>query len=366
VSTPGAARRPGASGPGRPGPAAYTPAVSRGQGAVAPSAPPGARTERPGPSVPADDALVVDGLVKRYGRQTAVRGLDLRAARGAVTAVLGPNGAGKTTTVECCVGLRVPDGGAVRVLGLDPRRDGARLRPRVGVLLQDGGLPNGAPALSVLSHVASLHEAPMDVGALASLLGIDGFARTTVRRLSGGQRQRLALAAAVVGRPELVFLDEPSAGLDPQGRQVVWALLERLRAAGVAVVLTTHSMEETERLADTVVVVREGRTVATGSVDELTGGGAADLLRFSAPPGLDLSGLRRALPTAISALEASPGRYEARAGAERAVDPQVVATVASWCASLGVMPQGLTVGRRTLEEVVLELTGGVQGWQDER
>ncbi|WP_092865100.1 ABC transporter ATP-binding protein [Quadrisphaera sp. DSM 44207] len=310
-------------------------------------------------------ALVVSGLVKRYGRRAAVDGLSLLAQRGAVTAVLGPNGAGKTTAVECCVGLRSPDAGTLRVLGLDPVRDRAALRGRVGVVLQDGGLPNGAPALGVLRHVASLHEDPMDVDALADLLGLHPVARTSVRRLSGGQRQRLALAAAVVGRPELLFLDEPSAGLDPQGRQVVWDLLERLRDAGVAIVLTTHSMPETERLADTVVVVRSGRAVASGTVAELTGAGGEERLSFATTPGLDLQPLRRALPTAVAVAEPAPGRYEVRAvdGSPGAVDPRVVATVASWCAAAGVMPTGLTVGARSLEEVVLELTGSEADWQ---
>src|SRR5690349_8721984 len=161
---------------------------------------------------PADDAVVVRGLERSYGSVHAVRGLDLSAARGAVTAVLGPNGAGKTTTIECCEGLRRPDAGRVRVLGLDPDRDGALLRPRVGVLLQDGGLPTGARAAEVLEHVAALHADPVEPARLAAELGLEGVLRTTVRRLSGGQRQRLALALAVVGRPEVVLLDEPTAG----------------------------------------------------------------------------------------------------------------------------------------------------------
>jgi ABC-2 type transport system ATP-binding protein len=314
---------------------------------------------------PVEDALVVEGLAKRYGATVAADGLSMAARAGEVTAVLGPNGAGKTTTVECCVGLRRPDAGSVRVLGLDPARDGHRLRPRVGVLLQDGGLPTGAPALALLRHVASLHAAPMDVAALARLLDLDGAARTPVRRLSGGQRQRLALACAVVGRPELVLLDEPSAGVDVRGRQVVWALLAALRDAGVAVVLTTHSMEEAERLADAVVVVRAGRVVASGTVAALTGGESADRLTFGAPPGLDLEPLRRALPTSVVTSEPRPGAYEvapAAAAGSGAIDPQVVATVASWCAARSVMPQGLTIGRRTLEQVVLALTGPDADW----
>src|SRR5690349_17523503 len=254
---------------------------------------------------PADDAVVVRGLERSYGSVHAVRGLDLSAARGAVTAVLGPNGAGKTTTIECCEGLRRPDGGTVRVLGLDLATDGARLRPRVGVMLQDGGLPTGARAADVLRHVAALHARPLPPAELLDLLGLAPHARTTVRRLSGGQRQRLALAAAVIGRPELVFLDEPSAGLDPQSRLAVWGLVERLRADGVSVVLTTHLMDEAERLADHVVVVDAGRAVAAGSPAELTGDGTT--LHFAAPAGLDLAALRTALGGKVAVSEPAPG-----------------------------------------------------------
>jgi len=313
-------------------------------------------------------ALAVTGLVKRYGGRAVVDGLTLQARRGEVTAVLGPNGAGKTTTIECCEGLRRPDGGSIEVLGLDPARDAARLRARVGVMLQDGGLPTGARAGEVLRHVAAMHAHPLPVPRLLDLLGLTEHAGTTVRRLSGGQKQRLALAAAVVGRPELTFLDEPSAGLDPQSRLAVWALVTRLRADGVAVVLTTHLMDEAERLADHVVVMDAGRAVAQGSPAELTGAG--DTLRFSAPPGLDLAGLRTTLGPGVQALESSPGRYlvegrpatpgtaaavHGEAGA--ALDPQMIAAVTAWCAGAGVRPDGLALGRRTLEDVFLDLTG---------
>ena len=299
-------------------------------------------------------AVEVVGLVKRYGGRTVVDGLTLTAAAGAVTAILGPNGAGKTTTVECCEGLRRPDAGSIRVLGLDPAVDGARLRPRVGVMLQDGGLPTGARAGEVLRHVAALHAAPLDPVRLAAVLGLEAVLGTTVRRLSGGQRQRLALAAAVVGRPDLVFLDEPSAGLDPQARIAVWDLMRALRDAGVAVVLTTHLMDEADRLADHVVVVDAGRVVAEGSPEELTSG--ADVLAFSGPPGLDLATLRAALPEGVSAGEPMPGRYAVEGGATP-LGPGAVATVTAWCAAHGVMPDGLSLGRRTHEDVFLELTG---------
>ena len=299
-------------------------------------------------------AVEVAGLVKSYRGRTVVDGLTLTAAAGAVTAVLGPNGAGKTTTVECCEGLRRPDAGTVRVLGLDPVRDGARLRPRIGVMLQDGGLPTGARAGEVLRHVASLHAAPLDPGRLAAVLGLEPVLRTTVRRLSGGQRQRLALAAAVVGRPELVFLDEPTAGLDPQARNAVWELVRALRDAGVAVLLTTHLMDEAERLADQVVVVDAGRVVAAGTPADLTRG--ADLLTFNGPSGLDLVTLRTALPEGVTAVEIVPGRYAVE-GVAVPLGPGAVATVTAWCAAHGVLPEGLALGRRTLEDVFLELTG---------
>ncbi len=300
-------------------------------------------------------AVEVAGLVKSYRGRRVVDGVRLTAARGAVTAVLGPNGAGKTTTVECCAGLRRPDAGRLRVLGLDPARDGARLRARVGVMLQDGGLPLAAPAGAVLRHVAAMHARPVPPDLLLDVLGLAAHAGTTVRRLSGGQRQRLALACAVVGRPELAFLDEPSAGLDPQARLAAWALVERLRADGAAVVLTTHLMEEAERLADEVVVLDGGRVVAAGPPAVLTAG--RDTLSFSARPGLDLTGLRTALPGRVTVVESAGGRYVVEGDEQEALGPQVLATVTAWCATNGVMPEGLTLGRRTLEDVFLELTG---------
>jgi ABC-2 type transport system ATP-binding protein len=306
-------------------------------------------------SIEPPPALSVAGLVKRYGSRAVVDGLSFEARRGTVTAVLGPNGAGKTTTVECCEGLRRPDGGHVRVLGLDPWRDAGRLRPRVGVMLQDGGLPTGARAGEVLRHVAALHARPLPPAELLDLLGLTSHAGTTVRRLSGGQKQRLALAAAVVGRPELAFLDEPSAGLDPQSRLAVWALVERMRADGVAVVLTTHLMDEAERLADRVVVLDAGRVVADGTPAELTGG--EDTLSFAAPGGLDLVPLRSALATDITVTEVSPGRYTVQGRGGVALAPHAIAAVTAWCAAADIRPDGLTLGRRTLEDVFLDLTG---------
>ncbi|WNB86803.1 ABC transporter ATP-binding protein [Cellulomonas sp. ATA003] len=311
--------------------------------------------------MPAPPAVEIVGLVKRYAGRPVVNGLDLVAEQGAVTAVLGPNGAGKTTTVECCEGLRSPDAGRVRVLGLDPASDARALRPRVGVMLQDGGLPTGARAMEVLRHVASMYARPRDVDALADRLGLGAFARTTVRRLSGGQRQRLALAAAVVGRPELVFLDEPSAGMDPQARRAVWDLVRELRDDGVAVVLTTHLMDEAESLADRVVVVDHGTVIAQGPVADLLTSHDDRTLRFSATPDLDVTDLTATLTGSGSAApDAGPGVREVAPGdyvLTGPVDPHVLAALTAWCAARDVLPHRITVGRRTLEDVFLDLTG---------
>ncbi len=293
------------------------------------------------------------GLVKRYGDRIAVQGLDLTVPAHKVTAVLGPNGAGKTTTIEACEGYRRPDAGRLRVLGLDPIADSAALRSRIGVMLQDGGVYPGARAEEMLRHIARLYAHPLDVTALVERLGLGSCGRTAYRRLSGGQRQRLALAMAVVGRPELVFLDEPTAGLDPQARQATWDLVRELRADGVTVVLSTHLMDEAEELADEVAILDAGRVIAHGSPAELGRGGAADVLRFAGRPGLDLASLRSALPDDSEVSEPTPGSYRITGD----VGPHLLATVTAWCAQHGVLADRITTRRHTLEDVFLELTG---------
>jgi ABC-2 type transport system ATP-binding protein len=214
-------------------------------------------------------ALEVDALTHSFGSVRALDGVALSARRGEVTALLGPNGAGKTTTISCATGLLRPDAGTVRVLGEDPWRAGPELRARVGVMIQDGGLASGATALQLLRYGAALYADPLDVEGVAEHLGITDFGGTLVRRLSGGQRQRLALALAIIGRPELVFLDEPTAGMDPGIRRTVRGLIRALARTGTAVVLTTHLMDDVEGLADQVAVISGGRTVAAGTVDEV-------------------------------------------------------------------------------------------------
>ncbi len=300
-------------------------------------------------------AVVVDGLEMRYGDTTAVDRLDLTVEAHTITAVLGPNGAGKTTTLETCEGYRRPQRGSVRVLGLDPVRERRALLPRIGVMLQSGGAWSGVRAVEMLRHMARLHAHPLDVGLLVERLGLADCGRTPFRRLSGGQQQRLGLAVALVGRPELVFVDEPTAGLDPGVRRTVWALLEELRDDGVTVVLTTHYMDEAERLADTVHILDHGRLVASGSPLELTRGGTVATIRLVVtepfPPSAPAS-LTAALgpDTAVAQLDAHSLLVTGPA------DATTLGKVSRWCEEQGVVPESLTLGQRNLEDVFLELT----------
>ncbi|REX58981.1 ABC transporter ATP-binding protein, partial [Mycobacterium tuberculosis] len=253
--------------------------------------------------------LRLRGVCKRYGSITAVSNLDLDVHDAEVMALLGPNGAGKTTTVEMCEGFVRPDAGSIEVLGLDPITDNARLRARIGVMLQGGGGYPAARAGEMLDLVASYAANPLDPHWLLDTLGLTEAARATYRRLSGGQQQRLALACALVGRPQLVFLDEPTAGMDAHARVLVWELIDALRRDGVTVVLTTHHLKEAEELADRLVIIDHGVTVAAGTPAELMRSGAKDQLRFTAPPRLDLSLLASALPEGYQATELTPGEY---------------------------------------------------------
>ncbi|MDT4995971.1 MAG: type transport system ATP-binding protein [Pseudonocardiales bacterium] len=301
-----------------------------------------------------EPAVEAEGLVKAYGATRALDGLSLRVERGEIHAVLGPNGAGKTTAVETCEGFRVPDAGTVRVLGLDPVRDARWLRPRVGVMLQDGvGGYTSARAIELLRLFAAYAEHPLDPAELLSVVGLSGAAGTLVKRLSGGQQQRLSLALALIGRPELVFLDEPTAGMDPQSRRATWELIDGLRTDGVTVVLTTHFLDEAERLADIVVVVDAGRVVAAGSPAELTRAGAKGQIRFVATPGLAVTSLADELPRGTTVREGEAGHYLVTGD----VSPQLLATLTAWCAAQGVLAEQVSVERRSLEDVFLDLTG---------
>ena len=303
--------------------------------------------------LPATEAIEVVELEKHYGSTRAVDGLSLSVAPGEVFGILGPNGAGKTTTVEILEGYRRPDGGRVRVLGLDPIADGRQLRPQVGVMLQEGGLAPGIKPLEALRLFASFYDDADDPDRLLAAVGLDDARQTYVRRLSGGQKQRLSLAIALIGRPRVVFLDEPTAGMDPHARATTWDLVRGLRDDGVTVVLTTHGMDEAEQLCDRLAIVDHGRLVALGTPTELTSAAAGDETRFSCAPGLDVAALATALGLAPGAvLESRAGEYSVAAEAT----PELVADLAIWLRDAGIRLGELQAGRRSLEEVFLRLT----------
>jgi ABC-2 type transport system ATP-binding protein len=299
---------------------------------------------------------VIDGLAMAYGDKVAVDGLSLEVPRGSVTAVLGPNGAGKTTTLETCEGYRVPQRGTVRVLGLDPQRDRAELLPRIGVMLQSGGAWSGVRAVEMLEHMASLHAHPLDTGMLVDRLGLADCGRTPYRRLSGGQKQRLGLAIALVGRPELVFVDEPTAGMDPQARRTTWEMLEEVRADGVTVVLTTHHMDEAEHLADRIHIIDRGTLIASGTPAELTRGGRSATIRLVVNRPFP-DGAPESLRAELGPLTEVRQLDEVSMLIHGPADATTLGRVSRWCEQHGVLPQTLTLGQRTLEDVFLELTG---------
>jgi ABC-2 type transport system ATP-binding protein len=216
--------------------------------------------------------IEVQGLHKRYGDKVAVADVSFDVERGEIFGVLGPNGAGKTTTVECLEGLRKPDGGRLSVLGLDPRRDTAELRQRLGVQLQESQLPDKIRVVEALDLYASFYREPADIEKLLDLLGLAEKRDTPYKKLSGGQKQRLSIALALIGSPEVAILDELTTGLDPQARRDTWELIENVRDQGVTIVLVTHFMEEAERLCDRIAVIDAGRVVAIDTPAGLVAG----------------------------------------------------------------------------------------------
>jgi len=295
-------------------------------------------------------AIEVDDLSIRYGDHLAVSGLSFRAERGRITALLGPNGAGKTSTVETLEGYRSPSSGRVRVLGLDPVRDHAALVPRLGVMLQSGGVYTGIRPIEMLRLFASYYDNPADPIELLDLVGLTDRKRSTWRSLSGGEQQRLSLALALIGRPEVAFLDEPTAGIDPAGRQLIRRVVADLRAEGVAVLLTTHDLDEAEKLADQVVIIDHGQLLADASPAELMRSSDTREVRFGAPAGLDTAALAGRLHAAVT--EVSPGEYLVGASGT----PALIASLTAWLAEQDLPLGDLRVGRQTLEDVFLRLT----------
>lgn len=300
------------------------------------------------------DALQINDLAVHYGSTVAVDGVTWSAQTGCVTALLGANGAGKTSTIEVCEGYLSPTAGRVRVLGIDPSGDQVELRSRVGVMLQQGGVPSGARPLHALQHMADMYRYPHNSKDMLELVGLHDV-DSTYKEMSGGEQQRLKLALALIGRPELVFLDEPTAGLDAHGKRLVWQIVSRLKDNGVTVILTTHQMEDVEQLADQVILMNRGKIITTGSPAELVQQYTEPSVEFVTRQAVDLTALQSALPEDCTVLtESHELGYGYRIAEGQAT--AVLAAVTAWCSANGVELLQLNTDTGSLEEVFLELT----------
>jgi ABC-2 type transport system ATP-binding protein len=297
--------------------------------------------------------IEVDNLRKRYGDRVAVEDVSFSVERGEIFGIVGPNGAGKTTTVECVEGLRTPDGGSISVLGLDPRRDGAELRHRVGAQLQESALPDRMRVGEALDLYASFYPRPADHRRLIEDLGLADRRQTPFGKLSGGQKQRLSIALALVGNPEIAVLDELTSGLDPNARRDTWDLIEQVRERGVTVLLVTHFMDEAERLCDRVAVVDAGRVVAVDSPAGLVARvDAEQRIRFRPMAPLD-DDLLTALPEV---------RGVSRSGAQVLVTGtgNLLHAVTSVLARNQIVAADLRVDQASLDDAYVALTGLAQ------
>ena len=306
----------------------------------------------PQPAIPADAAIFVENFTKSYGSNRVVDELQFTVQRGEIFALLGPNGAGKTTTIETLEGYRKPDNGYVRVLGLDPIRESQKLKPLIGVMLQQEGLYPGLTAREVLHLFAGYYRQPQNIDSLLERVGLNTAKKTRCRRLSGGQKRRLALAVALVGNPTLVFLDEPTSGMDPQARLATWEIVRELKQNRVTVLLTTHLMDEAERLADRIAIIDHGRLVAFDTPSGLTGAQNSTVVRFIAPAGLDCTQLS-ALQSVHTAEEIRPGSYLI----ETDTAPLLIAELTAWLRDQHITLTELRVGHGSLEDLFLRLTG---------
>jgi len=291
-------------------------------------------------------SIVIEDLVVRHGELTAVDHLSLEVAEGGVMALLGPNGAGKTSTVETLEGLRAPSAGRVRVLGLDPISERSRLVADIGVMLQQGGVYPVMTPDQALRLFAAYYADPLDPADLLERLGLAEVAATPWRRLSGGEQQRLSLALALVGRPRVLFLDEPTAGVDVHGRATIREVIAEQASQGVTILLTTHEMAEAEAVADRVAIIHRGRLAVSGTMDELTSGG----VRFGAPAGLDVGNLSAALGATV--IETVPGSYAIDAD----TSGSLVGDLAGWLASRGLSLSDLRSGA-SLEDAYRAVVG---------
>lgn len=294
--------------------------------------------------------MVVQNLTVRYGDIVAVEDVSFVAPPGQVTVVVGPNGAGKTSTIEVCEGFRRAASGSVSVIGLDPVREHRQLTHKMGVMLQGGGVYPSARVKDVIAHFCALYDHQEDPGALMEAVGLTGRATSTWRRLSGGEQQRLSLALALAGRPEVLFLDEPTAGVDIEGRDAIAAIITSARQRGATVVLASHDMAEAQRVADHVVMFRGGRLVATGALDELTR--TRKRLRFTSVDGLDTLSLSQAIGAVVTAL--GGGTFEISAESST----RLVSRISQWLGEHDLPLSNVDMGTESLEDLYRRLTGG--------
>jgi ABC-2 type transport system ATP-binding protein len=296
-------------------------------------------------------AVIVSNLKKAYAGNPAVDGLTFDIAEGEIFALLGPNGAGKTTTLEILEGYRKRDSGDVQVLGIDPQKNPEKLKPAIGVMLQNGGIYPSVTPFELLDLLSNFYPDAAQPTELLELVGLTDSANTRYNRLSGGQQRRLALAAAIIGHPRLLFLDEPTAAMDPQARRVTWELIEAQRQRGTTIILTTHFMEEAERLADRVAIIDHGKLLTLAEPAELRRNGASSV-RFSAPAGLDTNVIA-ALPAATAARETESGTYVI----ETEHPIELLDELTTWARQHDILLDELRTGHETLEDVFLRLTG---------
>jgi ABC-2 type transport system ATP-binding protein len=293
-------------------------------------------------------AVAAEHLTRRYGGLAALDDVSFEVAAGEVVALLGPNGAGKTTTMEILEGYQAPSGGTARVLGQDPAGAGRAWRARVGLVLQSTSLDPQLTVAEALGIFASLFPRPRPLAEVLELTDLAGEAGTRVGRLSGGQQRRVDVGIGIVGRPELLFLDEPTTGLDPAARRHAWTVIEGLTAAGTTVLLTTHYLEEAQRLADRVLVLTRGRLVADARPEQLRRRGAPTVIRVPLPPGTPTADLP---PTLAAAADPDGGRLVVRtADVTAALDALV-----GWARRHRVELAGLEVGPPSLEDAYLAL-----------
>jgi ABC-2 type transport system ATP-binding protein len=292
--------------------------------------------------------ISVSHLVKRYGAFAAVDGVSFEVPAGSITALLGPNGAGKTTTIEILEGFQEPTSGAVRVLGEEPRRAGRRWRARIGLVLQSTSLDAQLTVREALDMYARLFPRPMPVAEVLAVIDLADDANTRIGVLSGGQRRRVDLGLGIIGRPEVLFLDEPTTGLDPEARRGLWAGVHNLVAGGTTVLLTTHYLDEAQQLADHVLVLAEGHVVADSTPDELRTRFGGAMIRYRVPPGAQIADLAPRLAAQVGADRELVVRH--------AQVTDVVGELFTWAHRHGVDLDGLEVGPPSLEDVYLALT----------